>query len=145
MKIEQVTLENVEFAVSVYEAAWRESHKDVCTPEFLAKRDCRGYLISRIPHMYLVTDDIPVGVFYLSDCEIADLYIQPDCRNKGYGKRIIDFAKKKCNKLTLIVLSSNCNAIRFYEREGFRFTGNNKLIRMGLWEQEMQFTEKSSW
>ena len=33
-------------------------------------------------------------------------------------------------------------AIRFYEKNGFRFTGRDVLLRDGLWEREMEYTEK---
>ena len=44
-------------------------------------------------------------------------------------------------RLRLTVLSDNHAAIGLYEKMNFRFTGNDTLLRDGLWEREMVYTE----
>ena len=44
MTITRVTEERLPQAAAVYREAWRESHRDLCTPEFLERRDCGAYL-----------------------------------------------------------------------------------------------------
>ena len=44
MTITRVTEEYLPQAAAVYREAWRESHRDLCTPEFLERRDCGAYL-----------------------------------------------------------------------------------------------------
>ena len=39
MEIKLVDEEMFPSALEVYTASWRESHRDVCTPEFLENRD----------------------------------------------------------------------------------------------------------
>lgn len=49
------------------------------------------------------------------------LYIAPSYQSKGYGKLMLDKAKELSpNALKLWVFEDNKNAIKFYEREGFK-------------------------
>ena len=143
MRIEPVTAENFAAAAEVYTASWRESHRAVCSAEFLAKRDCGGYLRQRMEGLYLLCDGAPVGVFRVWEGQLTDLYIHPDQTGKGYGTACVAFAKGLGGELRLTVLSSNQRAIRLYEKTGFRFTGHEIPLRDGLTEREMRYTEKN--
>ena len=142
MKIELVREDTFQQAVAVYSASWRESHRDICTPEFLRDRDYAGYLSGKLGGLYLVSDDGPVGVFFMQDGQLGDLYIHPCHEGKGYGTACIQYAQDTSKQLRLTVLSSNYRAIRLYEKLGFRFTGADTLLRERLLEREMLYTEK---
>ena len=142
MKIQIVTEANFSQALAVYTESWRESHREICSPEFLESRDYAGYLRQRMDGLYLVTDGGAVGVFRLADGTLSDLYISPDRMGRGYGTACIRFALEQCRELGLTVLSSNDRAIRLYEKMGFRFTGRDIQLKNGLLEREMRYTEK---
>lgn len=142
MKIECVNEKNFPLATVVYETAWRESHRHICSPDFLKQRDCVGYLRQRTDWLYLISDGEPVGVFCLQGNEISDLYIHPAKTGNGYGTACLRFAMSKRKKLRLTVLSSNDTAIRLYRKLGFRFTGKDIQLRENLLEREMIYTEK---
>lgn len=142
MRIEPVTEESFPLAVAVYAESWRESHRQICSPDFLEKRDCAGYLRRRMEGLYLISDEIPLGVFRVKDGVFSDLYILPGQTGKGYGTACVAFARGMGESLRLTVLSSNERAIRLYEKTGFRFTGHDIPLRDGLWEREMVYTEK---
>lgn len=142
MKIERVKESDFPRAAEVYEASWRESHKNVCTPEFLEKRDCAGYLREKMDGLYQIRDRDVVGVFYLADQDFSTLYIHPDHQHKGYGTACLRYALRGKDRLRLTVLSSNKNAIRLYEKMNFRFSGKETPLRNGIREREMIYTEK---
>ena len=129
-------------ALSVYTDSWKVSHKNICTQQFLENRDYEGYLRKKLGRLYLMTDVVPIGVFSLEENELGDLYIHPAYQRKGYGTRAIRFALHKFPHLRLTVLSNNINAIRLYEKLGFRFTGRDVPLRDGLFEREMTYMEK---
>ena len=91
--------------------------------------------------LWLISDTIPVGVFSLTEENFGDLYIRPDCQGRGYGTACIRFAMETMPRLRLTVFSDNRAAIALYEKMNFRFTGNDALLRDGLWEREMVYTE----
>ena len=145
--MEIVLVNNVNFqdALVVYTASWRKSHKGICSPEFLERRDCAGYLRKKLGSLYLVWEGTPVGVFCLDGENFGDLYIHPDHQGKGFGTACIRFAAAKSPSLRLTVLSSNEKAVRLYEKMGFRFTGADIALRNSLYEREMRYTEKTPW
>ena len=91
--------------------------------------------------LWLISDTVPVGVFNLDGENFGDLYIHPHCQGRGYGTACIRFATERMPGLRLTVLSDNHAAIGLYEKMNFRFTGNDTLLRDGLWEREMVYTE----
>ncbi len=60
-----------------------------------------------------------------------DMYVKPALRKKGIGTRLMEEAMKRIKKrdienVRLSVLSENVNAVRFYEKSGF------KVYRYGM-------------
>lgn len=144
VKIEPVNESNFSEAVRIYTHAWRESHRAVCTPEFLRSRDYAGYLHNRMDGLFLISDSAPVGVFYLRGENFGDLYIHPDHAGRGYGTACVRFAQERCKHLHLTVLSTNKTAIHLYQKMGFRFSGVDTQLRKDLWEREMIYTENNN-
>ena len=142
MKIVLVDNLNFQDALSVYTVSWRESHRDICSTEFLQNRDYAGYLRKKLGNLYLISDGGSVGVFCLDGENFGDLYIHPNRQGRGYGMACVHYAAQNASRLRLTVLSTNAAAIHLYEKSGFRFTGNDIPLRDGLWEREMIYTEK---
>ena len=144
MTITCVTEERLPQAAAVYREAWRESHRDLCTPEFLERRDCGAYLEQQMAagkRLYLLTGEEPVGVISMGDHEIGDLYVLPRAQGRGYGTMLLRFAMEQCGSARLTVLSSNTRALAWYKRNGFAQTGQRRQLRDGLWEVELEFGE----
>lgn len=144
MKIEKVTEENFPAALAVYTGSWRDSHKGICTEEFLQRRDCAGYLRKRKDGLFLLTEGVPVGIVYCLNGELGDLYVLPEKQGRGYGTALLRFALSRGGVCILTVMSSNHRAIRLYEHMGFRATGKRTLLREGLWELEMEYRERDN-
>ena len=137
MNIIPVNKGNFSQAVQVYRASWQESHRDICSPEFVENRDCAGYLRKRLDGLYLLTDGEPAGVIRVYDGALSTLYIHPDKQGRGYGRALLNFALTIDPNLKLTVLSSNEKAAGMYLRHGFRYTGKQWPRYEGLWEREM--------
>jgi GNAT superfamily N-acetyltransferase len=66
-----------------------------------------------------------LGFMVLDGEEVQALYLAHGARGRGHGKRLLDAAKDKRNRLRLWAFQANDAARRFYAREGFvpvRFT-----------------------
>ena len=144
--IELVTSSNITQAAEVHAISWRESHRDFCSKEFVdihtAERQIK-YLQSQMKNgtdFYLLSDaGKPVGIVSIRDNVVGDLYVLPDEQGRGYGTQLLHFAIERCaGTPTLWVLNQNQRAIRLYERNGFRLTGERKELSETLSELQMR-------
>lgn len=145
--IELVTSFNIIEAAEIHTISWRESHCDICTEEFIALHTTErqmAYLqgqMHRGAAIYLLSySGKGVGIVSVQGSVIGDLYVLPAEQRKGYGTTLLRFAVQQCvDTPTLWVLDHNRQAIRLYERIGFRHTGARKILSSTLSELEMQY------
>ena len=72
-------------------------------------------------------DDIIKGVLRMNGTEIEKLFVEPAFQSQQIGTKLLRFAVERLGADRLWVLEKNPRAIRFYERNGFRLTEQNKL------------------
>ena len=132
-------------AAEVHAVSWQDSHRSFCPPDFVAahtpERQYR-YLADKAASgsrifLLLREGETPVGVVTVTGDLIADLYILPEDRNKGYGTVLLQYAMGQCaGSPTLWILENNAGAERLYRRNGFRPTGRVLEHPGGLSERE---------
>lgn len=79
-----------------------------------------------------VKEMLPQSTIYVYDCNnqiqgfiglidnyIAGIFISKENQSRGIGKKLLNYTKEKCDKLTLQVYQKNGRAVQFYLREGF--------------------------
>ncbi len=125
--ITKVTKENINDAAKVYMDSWKESHKDICSSEFIEKHDLNymiDFLSEKLKNDYLIFmsyDNCPEGIVAINPSgeEICLLYVSPEKQGKGVGTKLLKFALSKCVSPYITVLDSNKKAIDFYKKRGF--------------------------
>ncbi|MBQ7938290.1 MAG: GNAT family N-acetyltransferase [Oscillospiraceae bacterium] len=126
--IVSVNKENLSEAAKVYMDSWKESHKDICSAEFIEKHDLeymKNYLNDKLKDLYVIyiyyADEIPVGIVGINptDEEICLLYVSPENQGKGYGTKLLSHALSLCKNPYITVLDTNTKAIDFYLKRGF--------------------------
>ena len=130
----------------VHAEAWQESHRAFCTPAFVAQHTAKrqaAYLSDKLAQgaqLYLLRlDGRAAGVVSVTGSLIEDLYILPDCQNRGLGTALLRYAVRRCEgRPTLWILENNGGAERMYRREGFVPTGRRNNIADGLDEVEFE-------
>lgn len=148
MLIEPVTQENILQAAAIHAESWRESHREICSAEFLALHTTERQKVmlesamEQGTRLYLLTDGEPVGLVGINGSRIEHLYVRPKEQNKGYGTRLLAFAVGQCTGApSLWILSTNSGARRLYERNGFRPTGEIIRHSGGLYELQLAFSQ----
>ncbi len=82
----------------------------------------------RIAHTYVYDDGIVKGFVRISGEEIEKLFVEPAFQNRGIGSALLQYALDNTTGNRLLVLEKNNNAVRLYERHGFRVTGERQRV-----------------
>ena len=72
-------------------------------------------------------DGVVKGFILVKDGEIKKLFVEPALQGRGIGARLLEYAVEHMGAQTLWALEQNAGAIRFYQRHGFRLTGERRL------------------
>lgn len=115
---------------------WRRSVR--ATHDFLSDEDFHAIevLVSEryVPDtVFWVAADgqRPVGFVGLSGAHIDALFIAPEARGRGVGRRLVAHAEALSGPLTVDVNEQNRQAVGFYERMGFRAVGRSAVDGAG--------------
>lgn len=76
-----------------------------------------------LQNTYVYDDGVVKGIIRICGDEIEKLFIEPTFQSLGIGAKLLDFAVSERNASQLWVLEYNKRGIAFYERHGFRLTG----------------------
>lgn len=83
---------------------------------------------SVLRELYVYDDGIVKGMIHIREKEIVELYVDYFFHGDGIGSSLIEMAKEKYNCNYLWVLEKNLDAIGFYQKQGFSFTEERKLV-----------------
>ena len=72
-------------------------------------------------------DGVVKGFILVKDSEVKKLFVEPVLQGQGIGARLLEYAVEHLSAKTLWALEKNEGAIRFYQRHGFRLTGERQL------------------
>lgn len=149
-EIVPVTEDRLPLAGHVHAASWRASHRDVCSPAFVAAHTAQrqtAYLRSEMAagkQLWLLMDPEPSGVVSVAGDLVENLYVLPGRWGRGYGTLLLEHALRQCRGTPrLTALSSNERALGWYLRRGFREAGRRPL-RGGLEEIDMILKEEDN-
>jgi putative acetyltransferase len=110
------------------------------THTFLSEEDIqsllpptRDYLTSEEPELWVLCADSEaiMGFMGMSGGEIAALFLAPEFRGRGGGRRLVRHAQELQGELTVAVNEQNDAARRFYEACGFVVEGRSELDDAG--------------
>lgn len=139
-----VTEENIEQAAFVHAASWRESHRAFCSPVFIEAHTTQRQIayirdeMAKGRTFYMLVEECPKGIVSVLGNLIENLYVHPEAQRRGYGTRLLRYAQRLClARPVLWVLNSNDAAHSLYLREGYTFTGAEKILNEHLRELEM--------
>jgi ribosomal protein S18 acetylase RimI-like enzyme len=129
----------------VHYVSWIETYKGLISDSFLSLRSpeksAKMFQRMKCEHMYLAEENMVVVGFISynpsNDEDLEDygavyaLYVLKAHQNIGIGRRLMEhaishFIEKSYKGVSIWVLSTNLNAILFYERLGFIKDGKTK-------------------
>jgi len=126
----------------IYETPWFPN----AAPESASEQAMRTRI--ETGHVYVARSGTAIqGFVAFTEGYLDSLYLTPEARGKGLGKRLLSFAKAQNPAgLALWVLAQNEAARRFYAREGFSETahGDGSDNEEGLPDIRMEWPQKEA-
>jgi putative acetyltransferase len=119
--------------LDVWEASVRETHHFVTEDDIVFFTPLVRDELPHVQHLFGVRDenDQVAGFIGVVDRKIEMLFIHPDYRGQGAGKRLVEFAITTLGADALDVNEQNEQALGFYLRMGFRVVGRSETDGMG--------------
>ena len=147
------TPEEIEGKSLVHWQTWREAYDDLLPEEFqetMTLDRCR-FLSQKYPENTLIAMDgkkvvgfISYGNFrdeVIQAGEIIALYVLKDYYGKGVSEQLMHaafVALDQFSEIYLWVLKDNKRAIAFYQKMGFSFDGQEKILKLGKPVKELR-------
>ena len=131
--ISQPTPEDYEEILHVWETSVRHTH-DFLTEEDIQfyKPLVRDHYLPAVELFVIRNANGKIAAFMgLSDELIEMLFVHPDEQRKGYGKRLIEYARDKKQMDKVDVNEQNEKALQFYLHLGFQIIGRDETDSMG--------------
>lgn len=131
------TVDDMTDMARIWQAIWEDTFR-----YFFAERavyrggpdQIRATLEPFLPaYVVVVSEGRVVGIGARTGSYIDDVWIDPPYQGRGLGARLLDHLTRAIRReglchATLHVIARNYGARRFYEREGWRFVGHEKLM-----------------
>ena len=147
------TSEEIEGKSLVHWQTWRETYDDLLPAEFqetMTLDRCR-FFSQKYPENTLIAMDGKKVVGFISygnfrdetiqAGEIIALYVLKDYYGKGVSKQLMHaafVALDQFSEIYLWVLKDNKRAIAFYQKMGFAFDGQEKILKLGKPVKELR-------
>jgi ribosomal protein S18 acetylase RimI-like enzyme len=166
MNLRRAQAEDAPRLAKVHVDSWQAAYHGIVPDAYLKgftyqKRETafRRALESGEEETYLLEDnDQDVGILTIGQCRDADLdsasigeiwgiYLSPEYRRHGIGRRLVKEAEDilhdcGCRELILWVLEDNMEARTFYEAMGFHQDGATKLTELGKPLKVVRYAKK---
>jgi len=124
--------DDFERVVEVWEASVRATHHFVSEADINLFRPLVREEVGRVP-VDCVRDDqgLVVGFMIVAEGKVEALFIHPDWRGQGIGRRLFQHAVDDLGATEVDVNEQNEQALGFYLRMGFEIVGRSDLDSTG--------------
>ena len=122
VKIESRTPELLARLLEVWEASVRATHLFLSAGEIEAIKACVPQALREVPYLVAAEGEqgLPVGFMGIDGRRLEMLFLSPEERGKGLGRKLLQYGMDRYQVNELTVNEQNPGARGFYERMGFR-------------------------
>lgn len=151
MEIGLINEKSIYKAAEVFAKSWKYSHKEIVSEEFYLsftperqRKKLEEHIKKEHSCFVFFEEEKAIGILILDYNlnEIMSIYISPDRLYQGYGSKLIDFALNKLDskrEIYLKVMNVNKAARDFYEKNGFKYSGEIKVLSLEKGLSELKY------
>ena len=117
----------------LWEASVRATHTFLAEEDILRMRpQLRAQWLDAVDLFCIRTPEGVIAAFMgISDAFLEMLFVRPDCRGKGFGRRLLGYAVEQFGVTDVDVNEQNGQAVGFYLHEGFVVNGRSERDAQG--------------
>ena len=127
------TPELIEKLLPVWERSVRATHIFLSNEEILQIKNYVPMAFSGVEHLLIAQDEhgAPVGFMGINDHSLEILFLDPEHRGHGLGRKLLEYGIAHYDVQTLAVNEQNPQAHGFYEHMGFKTVERHELDEPG--------------
>lgn len=114
------TLQLIEELLNVWEASVRATHLFLSDAEVKSIKEYVPQALEGVEHLIIVEAEKPVAFMGTQNGRLEMLFITPEERGKGIGKRLMQYGFQNYGVTEVTVNEQNSQAVGFYEHMGFK-------------------------
>jgi putative acetyltransferase len=132
--ITEITAEDMPRVVEVWEASVRATHHFLTEADLQYIKSLVADDLAGVETLLGVRDDAGqvIGFIGVEGDEVGALFIHPDWRGQGIGRRLFTYAVETLGATRVDVNEQNDQAVGFYRRMGFEVAGRSAVDGLGL-------------
>lgn len=131
--IQQLSYHNYDELIEIWEVSVRATH------HFLSENDIafykpivRKYALPDVELYGIIADKTKqnqkiLGFIGISKDKAEMLFLRPECRHQGLGRRLVEFAMNEHKIYKIDVNEENPDALGFYQHLGYRIISRDEL------------------
>lgn len=119
-EIQNRTPQLIEELLNVWEASVRATHLFLSDAEVKSIKEYVPQALEGVEHLIIVEAEKPVAFMGTQNGRLEMLFITPEERGKGIGKRLMQYGFQNYGVTEVTVNEQNSQAVGFYEHMGFK-------------------------
>lgn len=133
VEVQERTPDLISRLLAVWEGSVRATHLFLSDGEIKSIKEYVPQALNGIAHLVIAEDEAgrPAAFMGIEDGTLEMLFISPEERGKGLGKRLIQYGIANYDVQRLAVNEQNPQAKGFYEHMGFRVYKRTDLDEQG--------------
>lgn len=122
VQVQERTQQLIRQLLNVWESSVRATHDFLSEEEIIKIREYVPMAIENVEHLIIAEKESgePVAFMGIDGNRLEMLFLSPEARGKGLGKRLLQYGIETYNIQELTVNEQNPQAVGFYEHMGFQ-------------------------
>nr|WP_295273551.1 GNAT family N-acetyltransferase [uncultured Blautia sp.] len=122
VQVQERTQQLIRQLLNVWESSVRATHDFLSEEEIIKIREYVPMAIENVEHLIIAEKESgePAAFMGIDGNRLEMLFLSPEARGKGLGKRLLQYGIETYNIQELTVNEQNPQAVGFYEHMGFQ-------------------------
>ena len=143
MEIKNLATKDIETVVELWYKTSIIAHDFIPESYWAKNKDAMTSIYLPNSETYVaIEDEKIVGFISMVENLLAAIFVDNKIQGKGVGKELLNFIKKRRNKIQLQAYKKNTKTVDFYKSQNFKILSENKEKETGEYEYLMEWIKE---